>query len=288
MIGILSTDKPETRTHDQQMLDGLIATLGEAGYHLVFVRIRKGARGRDFADARFDGLVIDYHIESEELEMIHQAKLPAVIINAPATPGTLSVMPDHRLAGALAARHALQLGHRRLGFIQASGSEQIRWPNHMVNMWREGIDAELRDAGISGGIVDLSPQTDEIAGEGGYLSMLREVLSSEDRPTFLIGNNPYRTVECTLQQLASLGLSCPDDLSVLSMGDEGSLRWCQPTVSSIRLPYATLGKTAAQVLLRQIEEGASGQDEELILEEKPGLVVRDSTRRAPEQVRTAR
>ncbi len=288
MIGILSTDKPETRTHDQNMLDGLVETLGEAGYHLVFVRVAKGSRGRDFTDARFDGLIIDYHIEPEELEIVRQSQLPAVIINAPSREQIVSVMPDHRKAGAIAARHLLALGHRRFGFIHSSTGEQARWPVHMVEYWREGIVQTLKEAGLADALIDIMPEC-SAADESpeAYYNIYKDILATDDRPTALIANHPCRAVESTLHHLGSLGLNCPKDISILAMGDEMGLTWCRPMMTAVRMPFGDMGREAARQLLAQIEKGDNTHELEP-RPMKPELVVRESTGPAPEQVKIAK
>lgn len=256
MIGLLTTDKPETHTFDARVLNGLIETFGEAGYHLVFVRVGKGSRGRDFADARFDGIVIDYHLEPEELEVIQQAKLPAVIINAPGPDGAVSVMPDHFGAGRVAAEHLLELGHESIGFVQTSVQEQSRWPHHMIAMWREGIRAAMRDAGHLDRYVDIIPQGNPdlpIEDAEVYYEAIHDVLASPDRPTALIVNNPRRAINKVLVHRERLGLNIPEDLSFITMEDMQELDWCSPPISSVRIPFGRLGEAAATQLLKLIE-----------------------------------
>ncbi|HMO25618.1 MAG TPA: LacI family DNA-binding transcriptional regulator, partial [Tepidisphaeraceae bacterium] len=50
MIGLLNTDRPETRLHDPRLLSGLIETLGNAGYSAVFYRVPGKRTHASFAD----------------------------------------------------------------------------------------------------------------------------------------------------------------------------------------------------------------------------------------------
>ncbi len=287
MIGLLTTDKPETHNVDGRVLNGLIETFGQAGYHLVLVRIRKGTNGSDFADARFDGIVIDYHLEPEELEIIHQAKLPAVVINAPGPDDAVSVMPDHFAAGSMAAQHLLDLGHRRIGLVQASLAEQARWPQHMVAMWREGIRSTLRHAGLLDQFTDIVPDGKpggETSAE--FLIALRKALSHPGRPTALIVNNPIRAAGKVLPNFEALGLSCPQDLSLLTMEEMQELGWCRPGLTSINIPFDRLGTAAARQLLSLIENDAEPPFAEMAM--TSNLVLRDSTAPPPENVVLAR
>lgn len=256
MIGILSTEKPETRAFGGPVLSALVDTLGEAGYQLTFVRVDRDSKARDFADARFDGLIIDYHVESEELEIIKQSDIPTVIINAP-TPvpdHAVSVMPDHIAAGRLAAEYLMELGHERIGLVEASESEQGRWPDHMMGMWRAGLAAAMEDAGKGDGFSVLAPDPGPDRQEtfDDYVTLLSDRLSKADRPTALVANNPVRGVECVLKPLEKLGVRCPDDISLLTMEDLETLSWCQPAVSAVEIPFGRLGELAGQQILSMI------------------------------------
>jgi len=281
MIGLLTTDKPETQMIDVRVLQGLIETFCKADYHLVFVRVSKGSRGKDFADARFDGIVIDYHLEPEELEVIQQAKLPAVIINAPGPEGAFSVMPDHFAAGRVAAEHLLELGHQKIGFVQTSVEEQSRWPHHMIAMWREGIRASMRDAGCLDRYVDIVPKSySDLDAEDPevYYRAIREVLASPERPTALIINNPKRAVNKVLVHFKRLGLNIPEDLSFVTMEDLEELDWCSPPVTSVSVPFDRLGQTAATQLLKLIEEDNADIPESALMSSmSSNLVLRRSS-----------
>jgi DNA-binding LacI/PurR family transcriptional regulator len=286
MIGLLSTDQLATHTHDPQILAGLVETFGKDGYHLVFVRVGEGTRGRDFADARFDGLIIDYHIDPEELDIIQQAQLPAVVINAPSpAEGVISVMPDHFEAGAVAARHLLELGHRRIGFVDSSESEQAIWPRHMIGQWRAGIRREMKHAGCLGGYVDIEPRNgSEHETPETYRPLIRELFTQEDRPTALIANNADRAVEIALTLPQAHGLTCPADYSVVCMVDEKAMGWARPPVTSIKMPFLELGREAARQLLAAIESEGAADRRRADVENaalQPCLVPRASTRAIP-------
>ncbi|MEM6550713.1 MAG: LacI family DNA-binding transcriptional regulator [Planctomycetota bacterium] len=259
MIGMLTTDKPETHDIDGRVLTPLIETLGEAGYQLAFVRVGNNARAGGFADARFDGLIIDYHVEPEELRILQQSQTPAVIINAPSPvpDHAVSVMPDHIASGRLAARYLIELGHERIGFVEASEAEQVRWPSHMYGMWRAGAQAEMQDAGLADGFTRLVPESsaDDPDGPLLYYAMLRQTLNQPNAPTALIVNNPIRAVEKIVRPLEQLGLRCPDDVSVLTMEDMDELTWCRPALSAVAIPFGDMGALAAEQLLAMIEAG---------------------------------
>ena len=257
VIGLLSTDRPQTDTHDPRLLSGLVERFGAAGFHVLFYRVPAGG-GRGGAgaynDARFDGVIIDYHIEPEEIALIERSGLPATIVNAPSIGGIASVMPDHEAAGRDAARHLIELGHRRIAYLQSPAFERRDWPQHMFRQWRRGIRAEMKDAGLAGGYRDVSfEEQDLYATEDGAVRVLGRLLESPGRPTAVIANAAERAVENVLLPLEALGLSCPRDLSVVAMSDQRPLLWTRPQMTGVSIPYHELGRRAADTLLRLID-----------------------------------
>ncbi|MEM8876085.1 MAG: LacI family DNA-binding transcriptional regulator [Planctomycetota bacterium] len=254
MVGLLSTTRPETDTHDPALVSGLTDTLGAAGYHVAFYRIRDNAEHSGFADARFDGVIIDYHIEPEEIALIQRAELPAVIINAPSAKGIASVMPNHENIGRMAARHLLELGHRCIGFLQSADGEKRIWPQHMYRAWRRGILAEMKTAGCGDGYTDIIPP-DEIQtiGPKAFAPNLKKLAADPERPTAIIGKNPDKTFDLVINQLSGTGLKIPRDLSVMSITDQPELAWVTPAITAIDLNFAGIARQAAVELLRQIE-----------------------------------
>jgi LacI family transcriptional regulator len=288
MVGLLSTNRPETRTHHPDLLAGLVEAMGEAGYDVVFYRVRSG--GAHFADARFDGVIIDYHIEPEEIALIEQAQLPAVIVNAPSVAGIASVMPKHVQAGQLAAKHLLQLGHRRIGYLQPTVLDGARWPTHMYRMWRDGIRRAMTAANLVDGFVDVIPA--DIVSEQGpiaFVPQLRELMHGKRRPTALIANSPGRAMEMILNPLRDLGFEVPGDVSVLSMGDEPALRWVRPQVSALSIDFRQLGIAAAKSLLSQIDNDVapSAKNRAELEESYVELRARHSTTAPPTRLRSA-
>ncbi len=278
MIGLLSTDRPETRTHNQHLLDGIIETLGAAGYNLVFYRVPKKSKKVGFADARFDGVIVDYHIEPEEIALIEQAELPAVIVNAPNTSGILSVMPDHLQAGQLAAQHLIDLGHKRIAYIQPTLREGKYWPMHMLKMWREGIRQTMNNAGLGDSYIDIIPDdcVYDLYAEA-FVPQLRESLTGPDRPTALIVNSPARSLEFALNPILDMGLSCPGDISIVSMGDEDLLKWSRPPITAVKIPFFELGQAAAKALLEQIDPPSATAPSRKTIELPVSLIERRSS-----------
>ncbi|BAM04874.1 LacI family DNA-binding transcriptional regulator [Phycisphaera mikurensis] len=282
MVGLLSTEKKSTQIHDASLLGGLVEGLGDAGYHLTFVRVAAGARGSGFADSRFDGLLIDYHLEPEEIAVIQEAQLPAVIINAPGLPGVDSVMPDHRAAGRLAAGHLLGLGHRRIAMLHAPTSEHKNWPRHMYEGWRSGLLAAMRRAGCGDGFRDVIPEAlTREEHDAAYASALDQVFAEAEPPTALVTLNSEQAMNVGLRNLRRLGLDCPRDVSLLCMHGVEAHGWTSPELTDLDFDFAEIGRRAARLLLHQMEPDREQAKAKLCTAPKPRLMIRGSTAPAP-------
>lgn len=76
--------------------------------------------------------------------------------------------------------------------------------------------------------------------------------------------------------LSELGLTVPDDVSVIGYGDLPILEYLPLPLSTVRVPKFEMGKTAASMLIRQLRSGDVAAPERVNLETE--LVLRRSTR----------
>ena len=91
--------------------------------------------------------------------------------------------------------------------------------------------------------------------------------------TAIITANDRLAIGC-YDTLAELGLSCPDDVSIVGFNDMMFIDRLRPPLSSVRVPQREIGYAAADLLLEQMADDAA-PPRELMLE--PTLVVRGSS-----------
>jgi LacI family transcriptional regulator len=97
------------------------------------------------------------------------------------------------------------------------------------------------------------------------------MLASENRPTAIFCASDLSAIGA-MKAIAEAGLSVPDDISVVGFGDFPLAKFLHPGLTSIQLPLAELGATAAKQMLA-LAEGKPADDVLLPCE----LVVRDTT-----------
>jgi len=70
-----------------------------------------------------------------------------------------------------------------------------------------------------------------------------------------------------------LGLSVPEDLSVVGYDDRDMARFLRPALTTVKLPMTDIGSTAAQMLIDCVESGEKMIDSAYV---PCKLIIRDS------------
>jgi DNA-binding LacI/PurR family transcriptional regulator len=104
----------------------------------------------------------------------------------------------------------------------------------------------------------------------------RRLLSSSPRPTAIFTCTARQGLG-VLSAAWNAGLSVPGDLSLVAYADVRLLRYIVPPVTAVEAPLVELGAAAVDALLDQI---ASGNVRDVVVDAHPRLVVRSSTTRA--------
>jgi LacI family transcriptional regulator len=179
-------------------------------------------------------MAVDGVLTSETLPAVFNLGLPTVMIGAPMR-GLDSVAPNDAAGGAMIAAHLLSLGHRRIGLVTS--------PRPSCGDRRKGL------------IAGLTGQA-EIAWE--VMTPPSEVITNEIRRRF--NSIDVTAVVCShdlvaiglLRALWELGVSVPEDVSVIGFDD---IQWAavvSPSLTTIRQPFAELAERAVEVLIDRL------------------------------------
>ena len=221
-------------------------------------------------------LVMNANLDFEDLRMTEVRGAPVVLCmwERPLDPpGLPCVAVDFRLAGELAARHLLELGHRRIGAIVGSKVYGIHAARY------DGFIDAMRAAGLDGAAapVRYAPDTTQ----GGYCAAL-ELLKAHPDLTALFTSNDLPALGA-MQAAADLGLDVPRELSVVGITDIELARESRPALTTVAVPTVEAAELAVALLLELIETaGASAQGDgarraRVGVTSAPYLVVRAST-----------
>lgn len=166
--------------------------------------------------------------------------------------------------GLVAARHLLELGHRRIAMI--NGPEELLCCRARLDGFRAAMDAA--DVPVEQRLLRSGP----LYVDGGR-EQARALLALPDRPTAIFTANDLQALG-VYEEARQIGLRIPDDLSVVGFDDLPLAEWAGPPLTTVRQPLRQMGAVAAEMALAQ----AAGRRPEPDRVELPTtLVVRGST-----------
>lgn len=257
--------------------EGVATVTEDRGFGLLFISPLHGSLERALERAIVDGvIVIGLDRDHPEVESIRRVGLPTVLVDAPAWPEHGAIGVDDTAGALAAARHLLQLGHRDLLVLtmeppQAQDDADAPDGRSVMGRRMHGYRLALEEYEVELGPdrVRQAPATFE-GGEAAFLRAWEDGL----RPTGVLSMSDAAAAG-VLQAARHLGLSVPDDLSIVGFDDLPLTRFTDPPLTTVHQPVRRKGEEAARMLLRALnpENGRAG--EHRVLETR--LVVRRST-----------
>lgn len=260
--------------------EGVASVTEDRGFGLLFISPLHGSLERAMARAIVDGvIVIGLDREHPEVESIRRVGMPTVLVDAPAWPEHGAIGVDDTAGALAAARHLLQLGHRDLLILSMEPSQAQDEAHNgataetgsVMDRRMHGYRLALEEYEVKLGAdqVRQAPATFE-GGEAAFLRIWEDGL----RPTGVLSMSDAAAAG-VLQAARHLGLTVPDDLSIVGFDDLPLTRFTDPPLTTVHQPVRRKGEEAARMLLRALspENGRAG--EHRVLETR--LVVRRST-----------
>lgn len=202
-------------------------------------------------------------------ELRHKVPLPVVSISSHAKiPGVTNVVLDHDRAAKVALRHLYDLGHRRIAFMKGNrfiSDSEARW-NAIVTIARE-IGIVVRPE------LSIQLEKNSWSPDLGY-PPVRELLARTRDFTAIFAFNDTAAIGA-IRAIEDVGLKCPDDVSVIGFDDIIVAEYFHPRLTTVRQPLHQMGTTAAELLVKRIQNPEAPFQDEIWFE--PELVVREST-----------
>jgi len=264
------------------IVQGIHDSFDQAGYAMILVWNAEYMATPDsqkelmyihrLLDRRVDGVILRPTYDDATkmyFSEILERGIPLVIVDRKLVGvATDFVGTDDYAGGVMAAKHLLDLGHRRLGHI--AGPSRVRTAKDR----RRGFEAAVAEYGNG-----ASCRTIEAAGFRSVKAEALQLLQSQPRPTAVFGANDHTAAEIC-ETARSLGLHVPGDISVVGFGDLAFGEYMSPPLTTIRQHPYRIGEEAAMLLLARCtgisKTGDAASAQNIIL--KPELVVRGSTR----------
>jgi DNA-binding LacI/PurR family transcriptional regulator len=288
-VGIVLTDSLRYAFTDlvaTQFLGAVAAGLAPTGFALTLL---SATAATDQAvmparDVAIDGaLIYSCDPTSPAAEVLARRGLPLVSVDQTPVEGVPSVNVADRAGARAAAEHLLGLGHRRIGLMLLG----LRGPFGLVDGSAPPTDAHVSTERLAGWLDALRPAGVEPvvvrvrdAGFAEVAAGARLLLDRPDRPTAVLCFSDAVALG-VVDTARDLGLSVPEDLSVVGFDDSPAARQFRPALTTVRQDVEEKGRAAAAALIAAMRAVADGQPVpagRLLIPTE--LVVRDSTRPA--------
>jgi LacI family transcriptional regulator len=240
-----------------EIVTGAEKRLREAGYSLLLTN-SEGDPELDVEHIsllerrRVDGLILSLAEENQPATVaaLRQVAVPVVLVDRDIPPGVKARRAafDHALGMGDAARHLLELGHRRFALITGG-------PERPARERRRAVEETLASAG---GAATCTVYPGKFSVEHGRQATA-EILASEPRATAIIaGGNML--MEGALLTLREAGVEVGRDISFVGCDDVVVAEVHQPPIAVVRRDIAAVGVAAAELLLADLEPSDGGPE----------------------------
>src|SRR6201999_758531 len=262
LIGVMFTAGQEFHA---DLVDGVYLAAEDLGYEVVLSGVtphREESRAvRTLIDDRCEGLVlIGPQLPARQLGDL-AARVPVVAL-ARRTRGVDAVRSDDAAGAGLAMDHLLDLGHRRILYLDGGrapgAAERRRGYRHAVRA------AQLPEVTLPGGLTER---------EGAAAASA--MLESPELPTAVFAFND-RCALGALDVLIRSGVAVPQRVSVVGFDDSPLAGMAHIDLTTVRQDTAGLARAAVERLVARLDDG-SVDGAAVDITREPTLIVRGST-----------
>lgn len=260
-VGVLLTDSLRDAFTDEvatRFLGAIVDELAPTGLALTLLTATDVGDAVPARDVAIDGAVL-YSCRpiSAARDWLVRRKLPLVFVDQDPVPGVPSINIDDRGGARAAARHLVELGHRRIGIVTYAGPGALTAGGDAARShpqkerllgWREA----LQDAGLRPRVVQAADHREESAVEAA-----RPLLAADGRPTAVLCFSDLLAIG-VMRAARGLRLAVPHDLSIVGFDDSPLARRSEPPLTTVRQDVDAKGRLAAAALRTAIERARSG------------------------------
>jgi DNA-binding LacI/PurR family transcriptional regulator len=259
-----------------ELIKGLGEQVEEHDLTLLLVPPLDGSLEGAIRQASVDGFIsVGLSPDDRALAVLDRIGIPTVHVDSQESPMHPSVNVDDEGGAQAAARHLLELGHRRLAIIvlPPARAETTSTPTAVRRL--TGYRAAIAEAGAPEPHIEVAGIS-VAAGERAFEALPR----GRQRPTGILAMSDMTAIGL-MSAAQAAGLRVPDDLSVVGFDDVPAAAWTNPPLTTVRQPIVEKGRIAARLLIQRMK----GKSVESPSPLSTTLVVRQSTARPKEVVR---
>lgn len=220
-------------------------------------------------EAQVDGIIASLSLETQDIahfqEVIKQGKCLIIFDRTHQDIAAPVVKLNDFEAGYLAAKHLIEQGYKKIGFITT---------NKEIAIFQDrfsGFEAALKEADL--------PQLDELIVKGELsieagIKGTEQILKSSVKPDAIIGGDDFTAVGI-IQALKTAQIDIPET-GVIGFANQTFSSFITPTLSSIDQQANKMGEECAKLFLQMVKQKDPYEDiQQVVLD--PILIKRKST-----------
>ncbi|MEX0276819.1 MAG: LacI family DNA-binding transcriptional regulator [Ruegeria sp.] len=235
-------------------LEHLDRALKDRGYHILLFMAKNddsvGQIVEDLMSYQVEGIITaSVAMTNDIAKQCDDAGIPVVMFNRGRETGNLAqVTSDNIQGGCTVANFLASAGHRKIAHISG-------WQGSSTGVDRmRGFVDGLQDHGLQPFAIEDGQYNQEIAS-----GIARRLCSTTDRPDAIFVGNDHMAFAVMDTLRFELGLSVPDDVSIVGYDDVPISAWPAYDLTTIRQPINKMVNATVDVLLSRIEHGSASE-----------------------------
>lgn len=272
-IGLIISRAPRYISSDPflpQILGGLLDALKQNSQGLLLEWVEPGQQLQTYLELtrahHIDGLILmTPRLDDPGLKALEETDIPVVLMGYIPGSSLHSVDVDNLAAAETAVSHLIELGHRCIACITNAAL-----PYTSATQRLDGYKLALQKAGIV-----FNPELVREADfdiQSGYREMKSLLAEGQEfTAVFVASDNVALGVYSALSEV---GLSIPDDVSVVGFDDIPLSSYIKPALTTVRMPAREIAQQSYHLLMRLMKRDFPDKREVML---PTNLVLRQST-----------
>jgi len=201
-------------------------------------------------------LVFCFDLTEEESARLDDLGMPVVYVSQHAD-GRPSVYVDDVAGARNGTRHLLNLGHRRIAFVQSQGATGFSFSSHGRLLGYQQALAEADVPGDDSLVVAAAPDD-----QRAVVQALGALLSLREPPTAVFAEQDELAASL-VRALRRSGIEVPRRMSVLGFDDQPVADWFD--LSTVSQSPSEMGRMAGELVLELINDPVADQKRHVVL-----------------------
>ncbi|UCB46059.1 MAG: LacI family DNA-binding transcriptional regulator [Spirochaetota bacterium] len=222
-----------------------------------------------FNQGRYDGLlIIDGHRDESALKLLIESDRRFVLLGGNIEREDVNLVEiDYFSGGYIATKQLIRMGHTKILFIED------KLPNYAMEEIRRGYLFALDEHGISysDDLLKKNINYNLLTKERLGYTILKESIASTSFSSVFTTDD--KIAYGVIMGIKELGLSIPDDLSVIGFGNLSPSAYIIPPLTTIEVPSEQMAELGAEILINNIRRQDSIVKSVKL---KPQLIERES------------